>query len=169
MLNLETMEKPSFIKNYNEIQSGDTAHYPGSDELLCLTSDFGRKLGLKRMGVGLDVLPPGRRSSWPHTHSHEEEFVYVVSGQPQVWLDGNVYALQPGDGVAFPAGTGIAHTFINDTKEDVHLLVVGEQKNREDKCFYPLHPKRNEEISYLWKEVPTHPLGPHDGKPSAKE
>ena len=26
-------------------------------------------------------LLPGTRSSWPHAESHEEEFVYVVSGE----------------------------------------------------------------------------------------
>jgi len=157
--------RPEFIVHYKEIQKEDNAHYPNSDELLCITSDFGRKLGLERMGIGVDVLPPGRRTSWPHAHSDEEEFVYVLEGTPKVWLDGRTHDLVPGDGVAFPAGTGIAHTFINDTKEEVKLLVVGEQSNKEDKVIYPLHPKRNAEISFLWENVPKRELGSHDGLP----
>ncbi len=157
--------RPEFIKHYKEIQGDDDSHYPNSDELLGISSDFGRKLGLTKIGVGLDVLPPGRRSSWPHAHSHEEEFVYVVCGHPTVWLNGETHLLNPGDGVGFPAGTGIAHTFINDTDQDVICLVVGEQHVPQDKCFYPMHPKRNEEISYLWKEAPKPPLGSHNGKP----
>lgn len=159
-------KRPEFIKHYSEIQGEDNARYPGSDELLCITADFGRKLGLKRMGVGLDVLRPGRRTSWPHAHSHEEEFVYVVSGKPKVWLDGHTHDLSPGDGIAFVPGTGVSHTFINDTNEDVHLLVVGEQRHPDDHCIYPLHPKRNEEIKRFWKEAPKRELGPHDGKPT---
>lgn len=162
------MIRPDFIKNFKEIQGEDNAHYPNSDELLCITSDFGRKLGLKHLGVGIDVLPPGRRTSWPHAHSQEEEFVYVVKGNPKVWLDGYSYDLEPGDGVAFPAGTGISHTFINDSDEEVHLLVVGEQDRKDDTCFYPLHPKRNEEIPRLWRNHPVHKLGPHDGKPEKR-
>ncbi|MBI1859555.1 MAG: cupin domain-containing protein [Deltaproteobacteria bacterium] len=158
-------ERPEFIKHYAEIQGEDNACYPKSDELLCITSDFGRKLGLKRMGVALDVLPPGRRSSWPHAHSHQEEFVYVVSGEPTAWVNGRTYALKPGDGVAFPPGTGIAHTMINDTDQEVRLLVVGEQSNPDDKGFYPLHPRRNAEIPYLWVDAPKHELGPHNGEP----
>ncbi len=72
-----------------------------------------------------ELPPAGRRTSWPHAESAEEEFVYVIDGYPQVWIDGDIYDLVPGDAVGFPAGTGNAHTFINNSELDVRLLVVG--------------------------------------------
>jgi len=72
---------------------------------------------------------------------------------------------------AFPSGTGISHTFINNTSSDIRLLVVGEATKKENGCFYPLHPDRNEEAKkegWLWKNPPNHRLGPHDGWPDKK-
>src|SRR3989338_456186 len=162
------MKRPEFIKHYTEIQEEDNSHYKGSDELLSIGSPFGRKLGLKKVSIHHELLPPGRRTSWPHAESIEEEFVYVIEGNPHVWVDGNLYDLNPGDGVAFPSGTGISHTFINNTSKDVRLLVIGEANKEENKCFYPLHPERNKEIKdYLWEDVPKNKLGPHNGLPNA--
>lgn len=80
----------------------------------------------------------------------------------------NYPELREGDAVGFPAGTGIAHTFINNTDETVRLLVVGEATKAENKINYPLHPKRNAEMgdSY-WTDAPERELGPHDGLPDA--
>ena len=66
----------------------------------------------------------------------------------------------------FPAGTGLAHTIINNTEQDVRILVVGEASRMRSRIHYPMHPKRNEEIGDRhWKIDPPRPLGPHDGLP----
>lgn len=158
--------RPEFIKHYSEIQDPDDAHYPASDELLSIGSRFGRHFGFSRLGINHELLKPGRRTSWPHAESAEEEFVYVIEGEPDAWIDGDVYRLKPGDGVGFVPGTGIAHTFINNTDSDVRLLVVGDTDREENKCIYPLHDRRNQEIGdCLWKDAPKRSLGPHDGLP----
>ena len=163
------MKRPEFIKHYSEIQDEDDAHYPDSDELLSIGSPFARAFGLSKLGIHHELLPPGRRTSWPHAESEEEEFVYVIEGRPLAWIDGHTHQLEPGDGVGFPAGTGIAHTFINDTQQDVRLLVVGEASRDSNRCVYPLHPDRNREIGHwLWDDAPERELGPHDGLPSAR-
>jgi len=159
-------KRPDCIKHYSEIQEKDDAHYPHSDELLSIGSPFAKIFGLKKLGIHHEVLPPGRRTSWPHAESDEEEFAYVIEGHPDVWIDGHLYRLNPGDGVGFPSGTGIAHTFINNTSENVRLLVVGEATKKTNRIIYPLHPKRNEEVgeSY-WADAPRQALGTHDGLP----
>jgi uncharacterized cupin superfamily protein len=157
--------RPEFIKHYSEIQE-PAGSYPGSDELMAETHDFGKSFGFNKLGIGIDVLKPGRRASWPHAHKAEEEFVYVIEGNPQVWIDGELHDLEPGDGVGFVPGTGIAHTFINNTKSDVKLFIVGEHRRPDDKWFYALHPARNQEIGdRFWQDVPKRDLGPHDGLP----
>ena len=100
---------------------------PGSDELLAIGAPLGAAAGLAVMGIYHELLPPGRRTSWPHAERDLEEFVYVLEGRPQVWIDGEVHDLVPGDGVGFAKGTGIAHTFLNNTDADVRLLVIGER------------------------------------------
>jgi uncharacterized cupin superfamily protein len=162
------MKRPEFIKNYKDLILPDNNSYAGSKELLSLSAPVGKALGLKQIGVHIEVLNPGRRTSWPHAESAEEEFAYVISGHPQVWVDGHLHDLSPGDFVAFPAGTGIAHCFMNNSEKDALLLVGGEASKKENKCIYPLNPNRNEEIkkdNFLWEDVPKHELGPHDGLP----
>lgn len=162
------MSRCDFIGNYKDLMDEDNAHYPGSDELLSIGAPVGRKLGLKKIGIHIEILPPGRRTSWPHAESEEEEFVYVLKGTPQVWLDGELHDLIEGDFVAFPAGTGIAHTFLNNSNSDVLLLVGGEARKESNKIMYPLHPKRNEEMKAkgcFWENYPQKQLGSHDGLP----
>jgi uncharacterized cupin superfamily protein len=149
-----------------DIEGADDQNYPGSSELHGLTASFSGHFGLMRLGINHERLPPGRRVSWPHAEADEEEFVYVIEGEPDLWLDGHTRRLRPGDGVGFPAGTGVAHTFINNTHSDVRLLVVGEASRRRSRIDYPLHPARNQEIGARhWKDAPARRLGPHNGKP----
>lgn len=58
--------------------------------------------GGDRLGCSLYELPPGARA-WPyHYHTGNEEALYVLSGAGELRLDGDRYALEPGDYVAFP-------------------------------------------------------------------
>lgn len=162
------MNRPDFIGNYKDFIEADNSHYRGSDELLSIGCPIGRKLGLKKIGIHIETLLPGRRTSWPHAESEEEEFAYVLEGRPHVWIDGNIYELSPGDFVAFPSGTGITHTFLNNTDSTCLLLVGGEANKDTNKIFYPLHPERNkqcQEKGTLWEDYPKRALGPHDGIP----
>jgi uncharacterized cupin superfamily protein len=94
--------------------------------------------------------------------------VFGIEGRPDVWIDGNLHRLEPGDGVGFIPGTGIAHSFLNNTSEPVRLLVVGEANKPENKIIYPI----NKELFWIkreswWLDAPPRTLGPHDGKPVA--
>lgn len=158
--------RPSFIGHWSEHLSEDNAHYPNSSELLSQGAPVGHKLGLKAIGVHVELLQPGRRTSWPHAESSEEEFAFVLEGTPDVWIDGVLHRLAPGDFVAFPAGTGIAHTFLNNTLHLAKLLVGGEASKIGNQIHYPLHPKRNAEMQAKgawWEAAPKRELGDHDG------
>jgi uncharacterized cupin superfamily protein len=157
--------RPAFIRHYEEIQSADDSHYPESDELLSIGSPYSKALRLTRISIHHEFLPPGRRTSFPHAESAEEEFVYVIEGAPDVWIDGDLFRLAPGDGVAFPAGTGIAHSFLNNTAQPVRLLIVGETAKAENRVLYPVNPEQRPHRTDWWDDAPVRPLGPHDGKP----
>ena len=155
------------IGNYKDFQQPDESHYPESSELLSIGSPVGKKLGLKKIGVHIEHVPPGRRTSYPHAELDEEEFVYVIDGKIDVWMDGELYPLGSGDFVAFPKATGIAHTFINNYKNTARLLVAGECIEG-SRVFYPLNPEQNkwvQERGKLWADYPKKKLGPHNGKP----
>ncbi len=165
------MTRPDFIAHYTELMDEDDCRYPGSTEKLSYGAPVGRKLGLTRIGLHIEVLPPGRRTSWPHAEEKEEEFVFVLEGEPDAWIDGDLHRLRAGDMVAFPAGTGIAHTFLNNTEHTVRLLVGGESI-KGNRIFYPKHPARNKECqekNWLWEGHPERSLGTHDGWPDTPE
>ncbi len=157
------------IKHFSELQEADGwNHYPDSTELHSIGSPLAKTLGLKRMGIHHELLPPGRRTSFPHAEQDEEELIYVIEGTPEVWIDGKIYPLKPGDAVGFPCGTGANHTFINNSDKDARLLVVGEAGKKTSLIYYPLNPSRKAQVpESWWHNVPQRPMGNHDGKPDA--
>jgi uncharacterized cupin superfamily protein len=161
------MERPDFIRHWSELETADDAHYPGDTELMAIGAPLGRLLGLTRLGIHHERLPPGRRTSYPHAESAEEEFVFVLEGHPDVWIDGHLHRLRPGDSVGFPAGTGICHTFMNNTPDEVRLLVVGEASKPDNRIRYPRNEAYEATREDRWMDWPERPLGPHDGLPRA--
>ncbi len=107
------MNRHPSIKHWREPQEPEPGRYSGSEEPLSLGSALGRHYGFARLGIHHELLPPGRRTSWPHAEETEDEFVHVLEGTPDVWLDGVLHRLQPGDSVGFKAGNGLAHTSFN--------------------------------------------------------
>lgn len=159
------MDRPEFIGHWKDMEAPDDRHYRGNSELLAIQASVGKKLGLTKIGVHHERLPPGRRTSFPHAESIEEEFVFVVEGSPDVWVDGHLHRLSAGDSVAFPSGTGIAHTFINNSDAEVRLLVIGEANKPGAQIIYPVDPEHAKTRTDIWQDAPKRDLGPHDGKP----
>lgn len=162
------MNKPDCIRHWKEIEGDDDSTYPDSAERFSIGAPLARKLCLNRLGIHHERLLPGRRTSYPHAESSEEEFAYVLEGHPQVWINGHLYPLEPGDSVGFPAGTGICHTFINNTEHEVRLLIVGEANKAENRIYYPLNPGYAAQRQDRWIDHPPQFFGPHDGQPSRK-
>ena len=160
--------RPAFI-----VSSGDlperTHTYPHSEERMGPVRSMGKAAGLVRIGVNLQRLPPGTRSSWPHAEEDEEEFVYVIEGVVEAWIDGDLHRMVAGDFAAFPAGTGICHCFINNDDREALLLVGGEAAKRGSRIIYPLNPSRRTDMqaSDWWDDAPQRQLGSHDGLPDA--
>ena len=163
-------KRPDCIINIHESPREPSGRYPGSDELLSAGIPLGRLTGLKRIGIHHERLPAGRRTSFPHAESTEEEFVYVLTGHPSLWLDGELHPLKPGDGVGFPAGTGKSHSILNETRTTVELLVVGERRPHDNQVFYPKHPERKAQVGEAWWETPPpQTLGKHSGEPKIEK
>jgi len=160
---MNSTDRPECIAHWTEIEKPDNAHYKDDDELLGIGAPFGKHFGLKKLGIHHLRLLPGRRSSYPHAESDEEEYVYVIEGTPDVWLDGQLHRLKPGDGVGFPSGTGLSHSFLNNTEEVVHLLVVGETNKAENRIYYPRNPEQEAKRKDWWGDVPQRSMGDHDG------
>lgn len=159
--------RPPFIVHESQVEE-TTSWYPGSAEVHCPSRAIGRAAGLSRTGIHAERLLPGTRTSFPHAEEDEEEWAYVLAGAPSVWIDGVVHELAPGDLVAFPAGSGICHVFLNDSDREARLLVGGEASKTTNRIFYPLNRDRRAQVGEArwWPLDDTwRAAGSHDGMP----
>jgi uncharacterized cupin superfamily protein len=158
--------RPPFIVSSADVPE-KRHRYPNSEEEMAPARPIGRAAGMLQIGIHLVRVPPGMRTSYPHAESAEEEFVYVIDGEVDAWMDGELHRLKAGDFVAFPSATGICHTIINDGDRDALLLSGGEADKSHNRIYYPLHPGRRADMpwSHWWDDVPKRTQGPHIGKP----
>jgi uncharacterized cupin superfamily protein len=96
---------------------------------------LGDLFGLKNFGVNLTRLLPGGESALLHRHSKQDEFIYILEGEPTLVTDAGEVTLSPGMCAGFPAA-GIAHQLVNRTGSDVVYLEIGD-RTAGDEGFYP--------------------------------
>ena len=96
---------------------------------------LGDLFGLRNFGVNLTRLAPGGESALLHRHSRQDEFVYVLEGEPTLVTDEGEVRLAPGMCAGFPAD-GIAHHLVNRTERDVVYLEIGD-RTAGDEGTYP--------------------------------
>ena len=96
---------------------------------------LGDLFGLKNFGVNLTRLAPGGESALLHRHSKQDEFVFILEGEPTLVTDAGEMTLSPGMCAGFPA-QGIAHQLVNRTDSDVVYLEIGD-RTAGDEGTYP--------------------------------
>jgi uncharacterized cupin superfamily protein len=103
---------------------------------------LGDALGLKKIGINHTTLPPGKESSMRHWHTHEEEFIYVLSGEVVLRTDAGEQVLTAGMCAGFPLGTTDGHQLVNRGTEPAVYL---EMSNRD-----PLDEASYSEVDLRW-------------------
>lgn len=101
-----------------------------------LKRPLGDLFGLSNFGVNLTRLLPGAASSLRHAHARQDEFVFILEGNPTLHTNEGRQRLSPGMCAGFQAGTGNAHSLINETTLDVVYLEIGDRTDG-DEMFYP--------------------------------
>jgi uncharacterized cupin superfamily protein len=97
---------------------------------------LGDLFGLTNFGVNLTTIAPGGVSALRHTHSKQDEFVYVVSGTATLVTNHGTSLLKSGMCAGFKAGDGNAHQIRNDSSEPLIYLEVGD-RSAGDQVTYP--------------------------------
>jgi uncharacterized cupin superfamily protein len=101
---------------------------------------LGDPLGLSKIGINFTTLPAGKESSMRHWHTHEEEFIFVLSGEVVLRTDAGEQVLTAGMCAGFPASadgeTGDGHQLINRGNEPVVYLEIS-NRDKADRAFYP--------------------------------
>ncbi len=101
-----------------------------------LKRPLGDLFGLTNFGVNLTYLAPSAISSLRHAHTKQDEFIYILQGNPVLQTDEGRTQLSPGMCAGFKAGTGNGHRLINESTEEVVYLEVGD-RTPGDEGSYP--------------------------------
>lgn len=96
----------------------------------------GNPAGLTQFGVNLTVLPPGEQSALRHWHTHEDEFVYVLSGELVLITGDGEETMTAGSCAGFPAGVDNGHHLVNRSDADATFLEIGSRAD-DDEGIYP--------------------------------
>ncbi len=88
---------------------------------------LGDLFGLNNFGVNLTTLLPGGELALRHAHTRQDEFIFVLEGEPTLITDAGETVLRPGMCAGFKAGTGDGHHLVNRTDRDVIYLEVGDR------------------------------------------
>lgn len=97
---------------------------------------LGDLFGLSNFGVNYTQLDPGSASALLHSHTKQDEFIYVLEGNPTVKIGREEYLMQPGECIGFKAGTQEAHQLINQSDKNVVYLEIGDRSS-DDNVDYP--------------------------------
>jgi uncharacterized cupin superfamily protein len=101
-----------------------------------LKRPLGQVFGLQNFGVNWTRLEPGAATALRHHHSKQDEFVFVLEGEPTLITDAGEFLLAPGTCAGFRAGDGNAHQLVNQSAQPVVLLEVGD-RSPGDIAVYP--------------------------------
>ena len=129
--------RPPYLVSITEAPSGEGEYEPGG-ETFGISTRVGDHAGLTRIGVNLDVIRPGERSTKFHWHHEEEECFLVLSGSGVLQVGDDNFAVGAGDFFAKREGPEQPHQFVNTGAEDLRILTVGE--HRGDTAEYPPAP-----------------------------
>jgi len=97
---------------------------------------LGDAAGLTKIGVNHTTLAPGKFSSMRHWHTHEDELIYVLSGEVVLVTDTGEERLRAGQCAGFPAGLENGHHLVNRGAEPAVYLEIS-NRDAGDSAHYP--------------------------------
>ena len=87
--------------------------------------------GGTQIGVGNEVLAPGKQANSAHYHLAEEEHVFILEGELTLRLGDKSYIMSAGHYVCFPAGQKVGHALFNHTDKPCRYLMIGNQNSHD--------------------------------------
>lgn len=105
--------------------------YGGRVQVLSSTREGNRKIG-----IAIEVVPPGKQTCPFHYHMIEEEHILALEGEATLRLGDERHTIKAGDYVCFPAGQRAGHCIVNDRVAPFKFMIIGDNSPNEI-CVYP--------------------------------
>jgi uncharacterized cupin superfamily protein len=96
----------------------------------------GAHIGAQKLGYSFFYVPPGKAAFPFHTHSRNEEMIYIIEGAGLLRFGKEETAVVAGTIVACPVGVEFPHQLVNTGAQELRYLVVSTM-DFPDICEYP--------------------------------
>lgn len=96
----------------------------------------GSHIGAQKLGYSFFYVPPGKAAFPFHTHTGNEEMIYIIEGECVLRFGKDELTVMPETIIACPAGAEYPHQLINTGPNELRYLVVSTM-DFPDICEYP--------------------------------
>jgi uncharacterized cupin superfamily protein len=114
----------------------DKINAPASSVFAGQRQRVGAQIGARKLGYSFFSVPPGKAAFPYHTHTGNEEMIYVIDGAGILRFGKEEIAVAGGVVIACPPGDEYAHQLINTGSAELRYLVVSTMEFP-DLCDYP--------------------------------
>jgi len=121
------------IRNFNEAPLQDETREPGY-ESRCFP--LARDTAAQKLGIGIDIVPAGKKACPYHFHHAQEEMFVILEGSGTLRVAGELLPLRAGDVVFIPPGPEYPHHIINTSEAPLKYLSISTKESPEI-CEYP--------------------------------
>jgi uncharacterized cupin superfamily protein len=126
------MPKP--IMNLDEVAFDDVEE---NGPYTSSRGSIGSRIGARKLGYNLTVLPPGKVQCPFHSHHGEEEMFLIIEGEGELRFGDQRYPIRKHDVIACPTGgPEVAHQIVNTGKTTMRYLALS-TLSEVDACEYP--------------------------------
>ncbi|MGE5714402.1 MAG: cupin domain-containing protein [Betaproteobacteria bacterium] len=129
--------REKLIRNFNEIELETSTRAPLYDGSRS-GGVAGQRVGTiaRKLGAGVDIVPPGKRACPYHFHYAQEEMFVVLEGEGTLRVAGEMIPIRAGDVIGIPPGPEYPHQIINTSNALLKFLSISTQEVPEV-CEYP--------------------------------
>jgi uncharacterized cupin superfamily protein len=129
--------RETLIRNFDEAPLETSTRAPLYDGSRS-AGVIGPRQGLpgRKIGCGVDVVPPGKRACPYHFHYAQEEVFVVLEGRGTLRVAGEMLPIRAGDVISIPPGPEYPHQIINTSDAPLKYLSLSTLEFPEV-CEYP--------------------------------
>ncbi len=92
----------------------------------------GPKIGARKLGYSVILVPPGKRAFPFHSHRVNEEAFFILEGEGEVRIGEKTYPIKQGDFIAHPpGGPETAHQIINTGGKELRYIGISTRESPE--------------------------------------
>src|SRR5215510_8505740 len=129
------MVKHQHVINLAEV-AVDKISAPEGSSFGGLRQRVGAHIGAQKLGYSFFSVPPGKAAFPYHTHTGNEEMIYIIDGEAILRLGKEEMPVSAGTVVACPPGAEYPHQLVNTGNRELRYLVVSTMEFP-DICEYP--------------------------------